>query len=45
VAFPKNPFQILAPHIRWAPFQEDLQEKAYEHTKYIICEAGVMGEA
>jgi type III restriction enzyme len=28
--FPQNPFQILDPNIRWAPSQEDLQEKAYE---------------
>lgn len=28
--FPQNPFQILEPNIRWAPSQEDLQEKAYE---------------
>jgi type III restriction enzyme len=28
--FPQNPFQILNPNIRWAPSQEDLQEKAYE---------------
>jgi len=28
--FPQNPFNILDPHIRWAPSQEDLQEKAYE---------------
>jgi len=28
--FPQNPFQILAPNIRWAPSQEDLYEKAYE---------------
>lgn len=29
-AFPQNPFEILNPNIRWAPSQEDLQEKAYE---------------
>jgi len=28
--FPQNPFEILDPNIRWAPSQEDLQEKAYE---------------
>ncbi|MCK4816188.1 DEAD/DEAH box helicase family protein, partial [bacterium] len=28
--FPQNPFQVLDPNIRWAPSQEDLQEKAYE---------------
>lgn len=28
--FPQNPFNILDPNIRWAPSQEDLQEKAYE---------------
>ena len=28
--FPQNPFDILDPNIRWAPSQEDLQEKAYE---------------
>ncbi len=28
--FPQNPFQILDPNVRWAPSQEDLQEKAYE---------------
>jgi len=28
--FPQNPFQILDPHIRWAPSKADLQEKAYE---------------
>ena len=28
--FPKNPFQILDPHIRWAPSKEDLDKKAYE---------------
>jgi len=28
--FPQNPFQILEPNVRWAPSQEDLQEKAYE---------------
>jgi len=28
--FPLNPFQILDPNVRWAPSQEDLQEKAYE---------------
>ena len=29
-SFPQNPFQILDPNVRWAPSQEDLQEKAYE---------------
>ncbi len=29
-SFPQNPFEILDPDIRWAPSQEDLQEKAYE---------------
>ena len=28
--FHKNPFEILDPGIRWAPSQEDLEEKAYE---------------
>ena len=28
--FPQNPFQILDPNVRWAPSQEELQEKAYE---------------
>lgn len=28
--FPQNPFQILDPNIRWAPSQDDLQQKAYE---------------
>ena len=28
--FPQNPFHILDPNIRWAPSQEDLQEKAFE---------------
>ncbi len=28
--FHQNPFQILDPGIRWAPSQEDLEEKAYE---------------
>jgi len=28
--FPPNPFEILDPKIRWAPSQEELQEKAYE---------------
>ncbi len=31
--FPHNPFQILDPNIRWAPSQEDLQEKAYEQLR------------
>ena len=30
IEFPQNPFQVLDPNIRWAPSQEDLQEKAYE---------------
>ncbi len=29
--FPQNPFHILDPNVRWAPSQEDLQEKAYEY--------------
>ena len=28
--FPQNPFQILEPHVRWAPSQDDLFQKAYE---------------
>lgn len=28
--FPNSPFTILDPNIRWAPSQEELQEKAYE---------------
>ena len=28
--FPQSPFQILDPNVRWAPSQEELQEKAYE---------------
>ncbi len=28
--FPQNPFQILDPHIRWAPSKKDLDKKAYE---------------
>ena len=29
--FPKSPYAILDPEIRWFPADEDLREKAYEN--------------
>ena len=28
--FPKNPFAILDPNIRWFPADEDLRDKGYD---------------
>ena len=34
--FPKSPYAILDPEIRWFPADEDLREKGYENYYHAI---------